>query len=160
MFEVKVSDTEVLRAEPHDDHAKYVDRDYLDKGIQRTICFMVRLYKDGKRVETPNPLYPGHKGTLDRIGHFYFSPMPGCCGVVVSNNTFLQPSYRRSIYSQPFRDLKELAAKSLGYSCMIATGVSEDVASHKNLLKSNYKLVSQFYNNRTGNKLDVAVKVL
>ena len=94
------------------------------------------------------------------IGHTFFSAMPGCCGIVVSHGTYLTEYTRHTGLSQPFRDLKELIAKKLGYSAMIATTQLDNIPAVGNMLKSKYNIRHTFTNSRTGNLLGVGFKVL
>lgn len=148
--EVRLSDGRDLVASTE---SNYLHDDYPEKGLDADVRFNLTLEKDGKTE-------PIHLAFRNYIGGFQFAPMPGCCGIVVSTATFLRPDFRGGEISQKFRELKENIARDLGYSVMIATGITGDIASHKNLLKSKYELVKNFRNKRTGNTLDVAIKVL
>lgn len=94
----------------------------------------------------------------NEIGHFSFSPMPGCCGIVVSHDTYLNPDVRRTFNSNAFRGLKEAFAKRLGYSRMIATTVMSDPASSGNMMKSGYRINDVFRNKRTSNDVGIGIK--
>lgn len=98
-------------------------------------------------------------GARDIIGRFNFSPMEGCCGIVISSYTELHEDYRKSFVSEPFRKLKTAFAIKLGYSAMIATSVTNIPASIKNMEKSGYKIVAGFVNKRTTNHLTLGVKI-
>lgn len=94
------------------------------------------------------------------IGSFQLSPMPGCCGIVVSHNAFLSETTRNSGLSQPFRDIKERVAKHFGYSFMIATNDLSNVAGTISMIRSKYRFVESFINSRTGHLVGVGVKKL
>ena len=94
------------------------------------------------------------------IGYFRFSPLPGCCGVVVSHDTFVYEKERKTVASQDFRSSKTELAKLFGYSCMIATTQMMNPASLKNMIKSGYDIKIQFINSRTTNLLGLGVKLL
>jgi len=94
------------------------------------------------------------------VGRFTLAPMPGCCGIVISTDTWLEPSARNSGFSDEFRKLKHKLAKDLGYSVMIATTQTKDIPAFKNMLKSNYEIVKVFRNKRTDNDIAIGVKTL
>ena len=153
-YSIELSDGRFLQAEANNNHLESISQyDELHKGLEEGVHFALKIIKDGKEQ-----VFPHHY--QNRIGGFALYPMPGCCGMVVSTATFLFPDFRGTEISVKFRELKNNLAKHLGYSCMIATGITDDVLSHKNLLKSNYEIVKNFTNSRTDNKLDIAVKVL
>ncbi len=113
-------------------------------------------------------LYAEAKFTLFKVegtkrtqaGSFSFSPMPGCCGVVVSHTTFLNPKERGTSISEPFRQLKTALARHLGYSCIIATSQENNPASIANMTKSGYAIGGRFVNSRTRNPIAIGIKVL
>lgn len=94
------------------------------------------------------------------IGRTCLAPMPGCCGVVISYNTFLNKDSRHSGLSDPFRKLKENLAKHLGYTLMIATTQASNVPAAGNFIKSKYNVVKTFVNKRTNNLLWLGIKEL
>lgn len=115
------------------------------KGLHSTASFTLSKIVDGK----PTP-----------IGHFSLSPLPGCCGTVVSHDTYLISTERGGKLSEPFRKLKTALARHLGYSLMIATSRTDQPASIKNMTKSGYKIGGEFVNRRTGNPIALGLKVL
>lgn len=94
------------------------------------------------------------------VGNFRFSHMPGCCGMVVSHNTFLNRDFRGTMVSDGFRKLKEELAKELGYTMMIATTRMRDEPAVGNFRKSGYEIVRKFVNKRTNNELGIGLKCL
>lgn len=147
-FEYKISDNDVLIAETQ--NKKYDElNDFPEKGLEsfpEGVCF--QLKSKYKLLEEKI------------IGHFYFSPMPGCCGIIVSHHTYLNRDKRSSGFSEPFRNLKEELAKKLGYTRMIATTQMDNVPGVKNMFKSKYRIVDTFTNKRTGNLLGLGIKRL
>lgn len=95
-----------------------------------------------------------------RLGMTSFAPLPGCCGIVISYHTALEPQHRGNFYSDYFRQLKEKIAKEMGYSLMIATTQMENIPAVGNFFKSKYKFVETFTNSRTGNLIGLGVKKL
>lgn len=114
-----------------------------DKGLATSIMFTLWRLTNHSKIE---------------IGYFYFSPMPGNCGMVVCHNMSLTEMSRHTGLSQTVRDLKEKIARQLGYSVMIATTDTGNVPAAGNMLKSKYKVVHTFTNKRTNNHIWVGVK--
>ncbi len=94
------------------------------------------------------------------IGKTSLSPMPGCCGIVVSHYTELTPNNRGTSLSDPFRDLKSNLAKALGYTVMVATTDMSNFPAVGNMFKSKYKMVSSFINKRTNHLIGIGIKTL
>jgi hypothetical protein len=115
------------------------------KGLHQTTRFTLTKVVDGKRTD---------------IGHFSLSPLPGCCGTVVSHDTYLSDKERGGQFSEPFRQLKTALVRHLGYSAMIATSRTDQTASIKNMTKSGYEIGGRFVNRRTGNPIAIGIKVL
>ena len=91
------------------------------------------------------------------IGSFKLAPMPGCCGVVVSTESILNPRWRGSI-PQIFHRIKEQVAKQFGYSLMIATVQSRNYPEVIGASHNGWKFVHTFRNKRTTNDIGVMVK--
>lgn len=94
------------------------------------------------------------------IGGFSFTTLPGCCGVVVSHNTWLTEQTKHSGVSDPFRELKEEIAIKCGYSMMIATTDMSKVPSVGNMIKSKYNIFKTFTNKRTNHLLGIGYKLI
>lgn len=128
----------------------------LDKGLYDTLWCNVIRTKEEKPVLDDDAFYKLI------IGSFAFSPMPGCCGLVVSHGTWRD---KRTIAefskdSDMFRECKTALAKKLGYSAMIATTQMKEVASVLNMVKSGYHIERTFTNKRTSNLLGVGIKII
>lgn len=93
-----------------------------------------------------------------KIGSTSLSPMPGCCGIVVSHFTYLTPDNRGKGLSNHFRNLKENLVKALGYGLMIATTDMANFPAVGNMFKSKYTMVESFVNPRTSHLIGVGVK--
>lgn len=92
------------------------------------------------------------------IGSTSMSPMPGCCGIVVSHFTKLTLENQGKGLSNPYRSLKENLAKALGYGLMIATTDMANFPAVGNMFKSKYNMIESFINPRTGHLVGVGVK--
>ena len=93
------------------------------------------------------------------LGYFKLHPMPGCCGVVVSTDSFLELQ-ERGTFSKQFHYLKEYVAKELGYSLMLATTQTSNFPELIGAAKNGWKLHPAFINRRTNHQLTVMEKVL
>jgi len=129
------------------DNGKKNDQDLLEggKGLDNTEQFTFGYMNEDKPFT---------------CGSFNFSPMPGCCGIVVSHYTLLHAAHRGTIASQQFRVVKRDLARALGYSCIIATTQMQDVRAVKNMFKSGYDIRHTFTNTRTNNLLGIGVKLI
>lgn len=116
--------------------------DYVkEKGLESEVLFIAKTtYNDAK------------------VGHFRFSPMPGCCGVVVSHDTHVVPEWRGSGASRHFREIKDLVARELGYSCVVMTTQMHNVPAVKNMFNRGFKVAGTFNNKRTNNLLALGWK--
>ena len=132
---------QVLEAVPACKNPEWID---FEKGLEKEVKFKAVLHKSEETKVT--------------IGSFCFSPMPGCCGVVVSHFTFLEKGFRGTSYSQTFRELKDKVARDLGYSCVIMTTQMENIPAVKNMFKRNFTVAGTFTNKRTGNCLGLGWK--
>jgi hypothetical protein len=113
-----------------------------EKGLQVTTRFEAFFdYEEGKK-----------------IGHWYFAPMPGCCGVVVSHSLWLDQGFRGKGYSHPFQQLRELVARKLGYSCIISTILTNNFPEIISSANSGWRLYAPFRNKRTGNEVTFSIK--
>lgn len=116
-----------------------------EKGLDKAAHFKVYRETDHSSIE---------------IGSFSFHPFPACCGVVISTNSFIKEDTRGSGLSGPFHRLKELTAKALGYSSMVATCQALNFPQIISGSKNRWKLFAPFRNTRTGNDLVYMIKNL
>lgn len=99
---------------------------------------------------------PGNKRQTEEalIGGFTFSTMPGCCGVVVSTNSYILDGLRGDkVLGRIFHKLKEHVARELGYSKMIATVQALNLPEVIGGSKAGWKLAEPFRNKRSGNDI-------
>lgn len=115
------------------------------KGLDKPIKFMVIRGNDPPR----------------ELGHFTLAPLPGCCGVVVSTESYLDPSWRgKTVISEHFHKIKEATARKLGYSMMLATVQLRNIPEVVGGSKAGWKLDHFFRNKRTENDLAFMFKEL
>ena len=148
MYKFEIKDKYITWVVLHDGPPTDLQGEDPEKGLYKTTKF--KFYSIGN--------YKGSE--LRELGYFYFSPMPGCCGIVISHDTFLNKNFRGSAVSDPFRKIKNELAKQLGYTVMIATTQMENLPGVGNMMKSGYKIPLTFTNKRTNNLLGLGYKVL
>lgn len=148
MFEVQASEQVKLVArlhERHKDKAWNTREWFEEKGFEETLTFEIFRVSENSEI---------------LVGETSFSPFPGCCGIVVSHNTFLTERTRHSGLSNSFRKLKEHIARETGYTKMIATTQMSNIPAVGNFFKSRYRFVETFVNKRTNNLLGIGIKTL
>lgn len=116
-----------------------------DKGLEKSLTLEVRWNR-------------GEACSM-RYGLFTLSPMPGCCGIVVSTESFVDVYWRgRGDSSKMFHKFKAQIAKVFGYKVMIMTTQLRNFPEVIGAAKSNWKFVHAFRNPRTDNDIGIAVK--
>jgi hypothetical protein len=99
--------------------------------------------------------------TSTKVGTFALEPMPGCCGIVVSKGSYLEPNQRsQHNISRWFHDLKALTAKHFGYSTMLMTTQLRNFPEVCGASRSKWRFFHAFRNKRTDNDIGIAVKDL
>lgn len=93
-----------------------------------------------------------------KIGHFFLSPFPGNCGIVVIHDMYLTKEYRGTMFSTHIRDGKEKLCRALGYSAVAATTQMNNIPAVKNFFKSKYNIPMTFTNKRTDNLIGIGLK--
>lgn len=126
--------------------------DYRDRGVND--CTEKGLFQT-LEVEVASKWSPGVK-----YGHFYLSPMPGCCGVVVSHDTMLLPTYRGRVSTSDFHALKMAVAKVFGYTLMVSTIQTSNTPSYIGAMKNGWRSLQIFRNRRTSNDIAVCTKIV
>jgi hypothetical protein len=118
--------------------------DWAAKGLWHTVKFS---------------LYPSWNSD-GPLGHFLLAPMPGCCGVVISTDTWIRPERRGQGFSKAMQAAKAHIATLLGYTLMLATIQMENIPELKSALGNGWKVDRTFTNKRTGKLLAVITKEL
>lgn len=86
---------------------------------------------------------------------YALSPLPGCCGVVVSHDSSLKEEFRGKGLGDFFHKERLDLIQDLGYSCALAT-VQVDNDAEKHILEKNGWLrLHIFKNSRTGNWIEI-----
>jgi len=100
-------------------------------------------------------------GTPHPFGRFSLEPMPGCCGIVVSTGSYIEPVQRsQHNYSRWFHELKAKVAKHFGYSTMIMTTQLRNFPEVIGASRSGWRFQHSFRNKRTDNDIGIAIKDL
>lgn len=105
-------------------------------------------------------VYSKHLSTDQKVAFFNLSPLPGCCGVVVSHSSIIYPDSRIYNYGKAFHALKEQVARHFGYSLMIATTLVKNLPEVIGAAKAGWRHEKIFNNKRTRNDLTLMVKEL
>lgn len=119
--------------------------EYVDKGLCGEVQFSFYLSKEERKEE---------------LGWFFLSPLPGCCGVVVSHGSFLLPQYRASDIGDAFHRMKTKVAQELGYSAMISTTQLKNIPQIVGGAKHGWKYCETFRNKRTNNEIGIGIKLI
>lgn len=118
------------------------------------------LQNKGLEVKTHFIVYSGTGPTRSKIGSFTLEPMPGCCGIVVSTQSFLEPHCRGGRTGKLFHELKAKTAKTLGYTTMFMTTQLRNIPEVVGASHAKWKFLHYFRNSRTNNDIGIAVKDL
>lgn len=86
--------------------------------------------------------------------------MPGCCGLVVSYNSFIRNEFQNYKLGDFFHKERITICKDAGYSCMIATSVENNTIQSNLFEKNDWIKVHSFTNKRTKNVVDIWIKDL
>jgi hypothetical protein len=116
------------------------------------------VYKE-KGLEGPKS-FPVRMGDATIVGSFTLSPMPGCCGIVVSTDSQLHNPYRGTWTGPEFHEIKSKVATYFGYKTMLMTTQLRNFPEVVGASKAKWKFVHCFRNKRTDNDIGIAIKDL
>lgn len=91
---------------------------------------------------------------------FSLKELPGCCGILVSYNTFVAPRFQGKGINSFLQEIKEDIARENGYTMLMATVTSDNLPEIHILDKYGWKSTTNFRNGRTGNRVLVFTKTL
>ena len=83
-----------------------------------------------------------------KIGSFHFKPMPGQCGIAILYSSEIEDKYIEKLHEFGLK-----MAGKLGYTRLICTYTSDQKLQVTVMTKLKFKLIDQFRNQRTGNKV-------
>lgn len=97
------------------------------------------------------------------VCHFKLIQQPGCCGILISTDTWVDENHRGQGLAKSMMILKDALAIEFGYSCLSATvnlsgkyaGAEEHI-----LLTHGWQKSGEFVNTRTGNTVGIFYKDL
>ena len=92
------------------------------------------------------------------IASFTFSPLHGCCGVLVSANTYVQTEYRNIGIGRILQPLKEKLAHVFGYSVLLCTEEATNEGQTKVLSSCGWECKQEFKNRRTDHNVKIWTK--
>lgn len=117
--------------------------EHKDKGLQGPMTFMVRILNSTKET-----------------AQFTLEPMPGCCGIVVSTQSWITPDWRGGKIGVAFHALKADVARHFGYKAMIMTTQLRNMPEVVGAAKNGWNFKHYFRNQRTDNDIGIAFKDL
>jgi GNAT superfamily N-acetyltransferase len=91
---------------------------------------------------------------------FTMSDLPGCCGICVSSDVSVWGSFKGKGLGQKLLQVRIDAAKSAGYSRMLATTLTGNETEIHILEKFGFLEIDAFDNQRTGHSIRVWSKAL
>lgn len=90
-----------------------------------------------------------------QVANFKLIEMPGCCGVLVSTNSFVQTEYSGRGIGTFLQSVKEWFAVKMQVGLLIATVVNDNKAEERVLNKTGWVPVSSLLNPKTGRLINV-----
>lgn len=91
---------------------------------------------------------------------YSLSPLPGCCGVVVSHNAYVSCNVEGYGLGDYFHKERLGLMKDLGYSCSLCTVTGQNEKQKHILTKNGWNKVDEFVNSRTKNTVEIWTKHL
>lgn len=128
----------------------------------------VLLVKEGAlRFPKPPSPYYGDKPDLpynwnvhvgpNWVAGFSLSPLPGCCGVVISHGAGVDPRYQGKGVGTLMNAMRVDIARLYGYGTMLCTDLVTNTPQRRILARNGWKDVHTFTNPRTDNELAISV---
>jgi len=93
--------------------------------------------------------------SANRIANFTLTPMPGCCGIVISTNSRTNIQYRQLGIATFLNLIRIEISQEMGYGLLICTDVDNNEPQQKILTKNSWKKIEQFKNPRTQNLINI-----
>lgn len=89
---------------------------------------------------------------------FHLTMLPGCCGYLVSHESFVYYEFRRKGIATVLQSIKEEIAREEGYTHMMCTTMASNMSQNRILEKHGWTKVHEGVNGRTNNNLYMWVK--
>src|SRR3990172_12791474 len=74
-----------------------------------------------------------------KVAQFTLSQLPGCCGIAVSTETYVDPNFRRQGLGTMLLQVKEALAREFGFSLLLATVKLSNEAEIACLTKAEWR---------------------
>lgn len=124
----------------HTTNNKFIERNCLKDGINSTY-----VDDDSSEFRIEKKSLMEHK--------FQMTELKGCCGVAVSFHEETNFMKRNAGIATKAETVRQLIAKSLGYSTLICTITEQNEINQKVKKSAGYNKLYQFNNSRTGNEV-------
>lgn len=107
----------------------------------------------------PNPAIASRFGNAKQtIAVMYMTPVPGCCGAILSHNATTASEFQRKGIGTLMNSFRLAVARDLGYSVVLVTDTPEKHPWNRRILdKLGFKHLHSFTNKRTSNKVTISV---
>ena len=94
------------------------------------------------------------------VTRFKLVEFPGCCAVMVSTGSSVDPKFRGKGVNQLTNKLRQQIAKNANYTAIICTDVDKNIAQRQTLKKNDWQDIFTLVNRRTSNKVHISIKEL
>lgn len=91
------------------------------------------------------------------LASFKLYPMIGCCGICVSTQAFVNPSFRGRGLGTLMNSIRIDIARYNGYSLLLCTDIEKNEPQRKILKSNGWKDIHKFINKRTQNTIFISV---
>lgn len=91
------------------------------------------------------------------IAQWTLTPMPGCCGILISTNVYTNHIYRKLGLGTILNSYRIYQATKKGYGLLFCTDIDTNIPQKNILAKNGWELVNNFINPRTGNLVNLHV---
>lgn len=125
------------------------------KGDSLEIGKQYQIYPDKPELTTLDWCHGHYTVYMNtkEIAGFKLYEMPHCCGILVSCNAYVQPSFRGKRVGTLLNNLRQEIARAMGYTVMICTDIARNTPQRKLLKTNGWKDILEFKNKRTGNTI-------
>lgn len=96
------------------------------------------------------------KNDAYQIARFSLTQLPGCCGVLVSHNSHVMPTYRGKTIGSLMHEMRIEIGRRYNYTIMLCTDLQNNIPSRKILDKFKWQDAVQFKNRKTSNIVNLS----
>jgi hypothetical protein len=98
---------------------------------------------------------------IDRlVASFKLYEFPSCCAFCISTEAFTAENKRKLGINKIANRLRQWIAKEQGYAALLCTDVADNVPERKTLKANEWQDIFTIKNPRTGNIVNISVKIL